>query len=123
MALSSHPSPSETADAMVLPHTAQFHPYERPTAVPVAERARRPELKSLADNIGIDPAVVDRVDDVLAGIGRTLRLRRARSYARANPAVVLACVAALVIGAALVAGRVARRRVARNDRDRSSGAA
>jgi len=69
----------------------QFHPYQRETSVPVAER---PEtgFNSFLTNLGIDPKNLKSLDKV-------------RAYAKANPAKVLGGLAAIAIGIGLLRGR------------------
>ncbi len=81
--------------------TTQFHPYQRETSVPVAER---PEtgFNSFLNKVGIDPTSV-------RSIGRQMKslksLDKARAYAKANPAKVLGGLAAIAIGIGLLRGR------------------
>ena len=69
----------------------QFHPYQRETSVPVAER---PEtgFNRFLKKAGIDPKNLKSLD-------------RVRAYAKANPAKVLGGLAAIVIGIGLLRGR------------------
>lgn len=71
--------------------TTQFHPYQRETRVPVAER---PEagFNGFLNKIGIDPTNLKSLD-------------RVRAYAKANPAKVLGGLAAIAIGIGLLRGR------------------
>lgn len=71
--------------------TTQFHPYQRETSVPVADR---PEtgFNSFLNKVGIDPENLKPLDKV-------------RAYAKANPAKVLGGLAAIAIGIGLMRGR------------------
>ncbi|HXA16240.1 MAG TPA: hypothetical protein VN380_04575 [Thermoanaerobaculia bacterium] len=79
----------------------QFHPYQRETSVPVAER---PEtgFNSFLTNLGIDPTRVRSIGDQMKSLKS---LDRARAYAKANPAKVLGGLAAIAIGIGLLRGR------------------
>jgi hypothetical protein len=83
--------------------TTQFHPYQRETSVPVAERAERPEtgLNGLLNKVGIDPTNVRSISDQM----KSLKLDKARAYAKANPGKVLGGLAAIAIGIGLLLGR------------------
>jgi len=80
--------------------TTQFHPYQRETSVPVAER---PEtgLNGLLNKVGIDPTSVRSISDQM----KNLKFDKARAYAKANPGKVLGGLAALAIGIGLLRGR------------------
>ena len=71
--------------------TTQFHPYQRETSVPVAER---PEtgFNGFLNKVGIDPTTLNSLNKV-------------RAYAKANPAKVLGGLAAIAIGIGLLRGR------------------
>lgn len=71
--------------------TTQFHPYQRETSVPVADR---PEtgFNSFLNKVGIDPKNLKSLDKV-------------RSYAKANPTKVIGGLAAIAIGIGLLRGR------------------
>ncbi|HEX7677285.1 MAG TPA: hypothetical protein VF713_04130 [Thermoanaerobaculia bacterium] len=71
--------------------TTQFHPYQRETSVPVADR---PEtgFNGFLNKVGIDPTSLKSLDKV-------------RAYAKANPAKVLGGLAAIAIGVGLLRGR------------------
>ena len=75
--------------------TSQFHPYQRPEAIPVTDRTPS-GVESTLSKVGIDP----------------LRLRgaleRGRGYARRHPGRILGGMAAAVIGAGLLRSRMRR---------------
>jgi hypothetical protein len=80
--------------------TTQFHPYQRETSVPVAER---PEtgLNGFLNKVGIDPTSVRSISDQM----QNLKLDKARAFAKANPGKVLGGLAAIAIGIGLLRGR------------------
>jgi hypothetical protein len=80
--------------------TTQFHPYQRETSVPVAER---PEtgLNGFLNKVGIDPTSVRSVSDQM----KNLKFDKARAFAKANPGKVLGGLAAIAIGIGLLRGR------------------
>lgn len=80
--------------------TNQFHPYEKPTAVPHSEL---PEtgLSGLLKKAGVSESSIATVKDSMRG----LNLESARTYAKANPGKVLGGLAALVIGMGMMRGR------------------
>lgn len=75
--------------------TTQFHPYQPPTATPVAERPTSAIGRSLT-RVGVDPAKVRSATE------------RGRAYARRHPGRVLGGLALAVIGAGLLRGRMTR---------------
>jgi hypothetical protein len=84
--------------------TNQFHPYQRETSVPVAER---PEggLNGTLKKLGIDPTSVSSITDQMKGMNVNQSVGKVRAYAKANPAKVLAGIAAAAIGLGLMRGR------------------
>ncbi len=84
--------------------TNQFHPYQRETSVPVAERPQG-GLSGMLNKFGIDPTNLDSVSDQIKNLNVSSSLEKARTYARANPAKVLGGLAALAIGLGLMRGR------------------
>jgi hypothetical protein len=81
--------------------TNQFHPYQRETSVPVAERPPS-GLNGILNKAGIDPTSVRSISDQLKSMRS---LDRARAYAKANPAKVIGGIAAIAIGLGLLRGR------------------
>lgn len=79
--------------------TEQFHAYEAPDAIPVADRPVNPVVEMLS-KFGISR---NRVDSIARGSGATMT--SARAYAQNNPGKVLGGLAALVIGAGLLRKR------------------
>ncbi len=84
--------------------TSQFHPYQKETSVPVAERPAT-GFNALMEKVGIDPTSVRSIGDQMRSIDVNGALGKARSYAKANPAKVLGGLAALAIGLGLMRGR------------------
>jgi len=80
--------------------TNQFHPYEKPTAVPHREL---PEtgLSGLLKKAGVSDSSISLVRESMKGFN----LESARGYAKANPGKVLGGLAALVIGMGMMRGR------------------
>ena len=81
--------------------TTQFHPYQRETSVPVAER-QETGFDGFLNKLGIDPTSVRSISDQLKSLKS---LEKARAYAKANPAKVLGGLAAIAIGIGLWRGR------------------
>lgn len=78
--------------------TTQFHPYERPRAVPVADREKSTFGRALESG-GIDPAKVRSFLD------------RSRAWARRHPGRVFGGVAAAVLLVSLIRSRVSDRAI------------
>lgn len=75
--------------------TAQFHPYQPPTATPVAERPSSAVGRGLT-RVGLDPAKMQSA------------VERGRTWARRHPGRLLGGMALAVIGAGLLRGRMSR---------------
>jgi len=84
--------------------TSQFHPYQKETSVPVAERPVS-GLAGVLNKVGIDPTSVRSIGDQMKSINMNDTVGKARAYAQANPAKVLGGLAALVIGLGLMRRR------------------
>jgi hypothetical protein len=84
--------------------TNQFHPYQRETSVPVAERPQG-GLSGMLNRFGIDPTSINSIGDQMKNVKVNESLEKARTYARANPAKVLGGLAAVAIGLGLMRGR------------------
>jgi len=84
--------------------TTQFHPYQRETSVPVAERPQG-GLSGVLNKFGIDPTSVSSISDQMKNVNVNQSLEKARAYAKANPAKVLGGLAAVAIGLGLMRGR------------------
>jgi hypothetical protein len=84
--------------------TNQFHPYQRETSVPVAERPAS-GLNGILNKVGIDPTSVRSIGDQMKGLNINGSLNKARAYAQANPAKVLGGLAAVAIGLGMMRGR------------------
>jgi hypothetical protein len=84
--------------------TSQFHPYQRETSVPVAERPLS-GLDSVLDKIGIDPTSVRSVRDQMRNLNVNESLGKVRAYAKANPGKMLGGLAAVAIGIGIVRAR------------------
>jgi hypothetical protein len=84
--------------------TSQFHPYQRETSVPVAERPLS-GLDSVLDKIGIDPTSVRSVRDQMRNFNVNESFGKVRSYAKANPGKMLGGLAALAIGIGMLRAR------------------
>lgn len=84
--------------------TSQFHPYQRETSVPVAERPPG-GLDGVLQKIGIDPSSVRSIRDQMNSLNGNPTIDKLRSYAKANPAKVLGGLAAVAIGLGLLRGR------------------
>jgi hypothetical protein len=77
--------------------TSQFHPYQRETSVPVAERPLS-GLDSVLDKVGIDPTSLRSVRDQMRNLKVNDSFGKVRAYAKANPGKMLGGLAALAIG-------------------------
>lgn len=75
--------------------TSQFHPYQKPDAVPVAERQPSQFERGLR-KLGVEP------DRIRSATGRGM------AWARKHPGAVVGGLAAAVIGAGLLRSRVTR---------------
>ncbi|HEX3070890.1 MAG TPA: hypothetical protein VHX14_20130 [Thermoanaerobaculia bacterium] len=84
--------------------TSQFHPYQRETSVPVAERPLT-GLDSVLDKVGIDPTSVRSVRDQMRNLNVNDSFGKVRAYAKANPGKMLGGLAALAIGIGMLRGR------------------
>jgi hypothetical protein len=84
--------------------TNQFHPYQRETSVPVAERPQG-GLNGILHKVGIDPTSFRSIGDQMKNVNVNQSLDKARSYAKANPAKVLGGLAAVAIGLGMMRGR------------------
>ena len=84
--------------------TNQFHPYQRETSVPVAERPPG-GLDGILNKVGIDPTSVRSIRDQMKNAKVNRSLDKARSFAKANPGKVLGGLAAVAIGIGLLRGR------------------
>jgi hypothetical protein len=84
--------------------TNQFHPYQRETSVPVAERPAT-GLNGILNKIGIDPTSVRSIGDQMKGMDVNETIGKARTYAQANPGKVLGGLAAVAIGLGMMRGR------------------
>ena len=84
--------------------TNQFHPYQRETSVPVAERPPS-GLNGLLNKVGIDPTSVRSISDQMKNVNVTDKVGKARAWAKANPGKVVGGLAALAIGLGLMRGR------------------
>jgi hypothetical protein len=84
--------------------TSQFHPYQRETSVPVAEREPS-GLGGVLNKLGIDPTSVSSIGDQMKNLNVNQSFEKARTYAKANPAKVLGGLAALAIGLGMMRGR------------------
>ena len=65
--------------------TNQFHPYQRETSVPVAERPQG-GLNGILNKVGIDPTSVRSIGDQMKNLNVNDSIGKARGYAKANPA-------------------------------------
>lgn len=77
--------------------TTQFHPYQPPTATPVAERPKSAIGRGLT-HVGVDPAKMRSAAE------------RGRAYAKRHPGRILGGMALAVIGASLLRGRMTKAR-------------
>jgi hypothetical protein len=84
--------------------TNQFHPYQRETSVPVAERPQG-GLNGMLNKFGIDPTSINSIGDQMKNVKVNDSLNKARAYAQANPAKVLGGLAAVAIGLGMMRGR------------------
>ena len=84
--------------------TSQFHPYQRETSVPVAERPLS-GLDSVLDKVGIDPTSLRSVRDQMKNLKLNQSFGKVRAYAKANPGKVLGGLAALAIGVGMLRAR------------------
>jgi hypothetical protein len=84
--------------------TNQFHPYQRETSVPVSERPAT-GLNGILNKVGIDPTSVSSITDQMKGLNVNQSVGKIRAYAKANPAKVVAGLAAAAIGLGLLRGR------------------
>jgi hypothetical protein len=84
--------------------TSQFHPYQRETSVPVAERPLS-GLDSVLDKVGIDPTSVRSVRDQMKNLKVNQSFGKVRAYAKANPGKVLGGLAAVVISLGVMRAR------------------
>jgi hypothetical protein len=84
--------------------TNQFHPYQRETSVPVADRPAT-GLNGILNKVGIDPTSFRSIGDQMKNVNVNQSLDKARTYARANPAKVLGGLAAVAIGLGMMRGR------------------
>jgi hypothetical protein len=82
--------------------TSQFHPYQRETSVPVAERPPS-GLDAVLDKVGIDPTSFRSVRDQM----KSLNPNKIRTWAMANPGKLLGGLAAVAIGIGLMRSRKA----------------
>jgi hypothetical protein len=84
--------------------TNQFHPYQRETSVPVAERPQG-GLSGILNKAGIDPTSVRSISDQMKSLHVNDRVGKARAWAKANPAKVIGGLAAVAIALGLMRGR------------------
>jgi len=84
--------------------TSQFHPYQRETSVPVAERPLT-GLDGVLEKVGIDPTSVRSVRDQMKNLNVNDSFGKVRAYAKANPGKMLGGLAALAIGIGMLRGR------------------
>jgi hypothetical protein len=84
--------------------TNQFHPYQRETSVPFAERPAT-GLNGILNKVGIDPTSVRSIGDQMKGMNVNDTIGKARTYAQANPGKVLGGLAAVAIGLGMMRGR------------------
>jgi len=84
--------------------TNQFHPYQRETSVPVAERPQG-GLNGILNKVGIDPTSVRSIGDQMKNLNVNETVGKARSWAKANPAKVLGGLAAVAIALGMMRGR------------------
>ena len=84
--------------------TSQFHPYQRETSVPVAERPLS-GLDKVLDEVGIDPTSLRSVRDQMKNLKLNQSFGKVRAYAKANPGKVLGGLAALAIGVGMLRAR------------------
>lgn len=88
--------------------TSQFHPYQRETSVPVAERPLSGLdgiLSNVFDRVGIDPTSVRSVRDQMKNLNVNESFGKVRAYAKANPGKMLGGLAALAIGIGMLRAR------------------
>jgi hypothetical protein len=83
---------------------SQFHPYQRETSVPVAERPLS-GLDGVLDKIGIDPTSFRSVRDQMRNLNVNESFGKVRAYAKANPGKMLGGLAALAIGIGMLRAR------------------
>jgi hypothetical protein len=84
--------------------TSQFHPYQRETSVPVAERPLT-GLDGVLDKVGIDPTSLRSVRDQMRNVKLNQSFGKVRAYAKANPGKMLGGLAALAIGIGMLCTR------------------
>ena len=84
--------------------TSQFHPYQRETSIPVAERPLS-GLDSVLDKVGIDPTSLRSVRDQMRNLKVNDSFGKVRAYAKANPGKLLGGLAALAIGIGMLRAR------------------
>jgi hypothetical protein len=84
--------------------TSQFHPYQRESSVPVAERPLS-GLDGVLDRVGIDPMSLRSVRDQMKSLKLNQSFSKVRAYAKANPGKVLGGLAALAIGIGVLRSR------------------
>lgn len=84
--------------------TNQFHPYQRETSVPVAERPQG-GLNGILNKVGIDLTSVRSIGDQMKNLNVNQTFGKARSWAKANPAKVLGGLAAVAIALGMMRGR------------------
>jgi hypothetical protein len=84
--------------------TSQFHPYQRETSVPVAERPLT-GLDGVLDKVGIDPTSLRSVRDQMRNVKLNQSFGKVRAYAKANPGKMLGGLAALAIGIGMLRAR------------------
>ena len=84
--------------------TSQFHPYQRETSVPVAERPLS-GLDKVLDEVGIDPTSLRSVRDQMKNLKLNQSFGKVRAYAKANPGKVLGGLAAVAISLGVMRAR------------------
>jgi hypothetical protein len=84
--------------------TSQFHPYQRETSVPVAERPPA-GLEGVLNKVGIDPTSARSISDQMKSLNVNSSVNKMRSWAKANPGKLLGGLAAVALGIGLMRGR------------------
>ncbi|MEA2568575.1 MAG: hypothetical protein QOI24_576 [Acidobacteriota bacterium] len=83
---------------------SQFHPYQPETSTPAIEKTPT-GLDSILQRVGLSRDSFSSVSNSVKNVDMKGSVEKARSYARANPGLVLGGLAAAVIGAGLLRGR------------------
>ncbi len=88
--------------------TSQFHPYQRETSVPVAERPLSgldSVLSNVLERVGIDPTSLRSVRDQMRNLNVNQSFGKVRAYAKANPGKMLGGLAAVAISLGVMRAR------------------